>query len=799
MDNFSIDPSQSNPLIQTPEQAAYLAQLGKQLTQEGTSSAPIQSPWQGAAGLAKALLGGYDTRRAFGAENAGRASNASALATALGFGGPAAPTQLQGAAAPTPYGAAMPGAPPPTSPVAAALGAGAAVQPSASPSGPANNPGNLIDNSWTRTLPGYVGPHGGFASFDSPADGVAAMAQNLSSYARQGVSTLAGLTSKWAPAGDGANDPAAYAATLAHGLGVDPNAPINLADPSVQQRLIPLMARVEQGPGAPPVSFAGAGGPLAHAADGTPVQTNAQGMAIDPNTGRPVAMLPPSPVGAGASPLVGPQGAGVGLTSPTPAPSQADIAQLRAAMQPPAAPSTGFGLIGSAQAAPAGPQPMDPRLAQASALNAPMPAAAPPAGAPPAPAAPMPSPPMPSAPPAAAAPPAGVPPQAAGGFHPDAAALLRVLQNPWASPAQQQIAMALLQTQMPTPPQWGVIGKDVAGNEQYGWINPKTQTITPAGPMANTAPGGALPSAPNAAPAAPGAPGAPGVTSPNGSVPNVAGATANGMTPQGAAWLDGIEAQGGAQAQVARAARGIINGQAPLPEANAATKPIDIAIRDAVFKAAPSFNSSIAAAKAKAVVDFSDTSNPSSPGGLILNLNTALGHLGRLSDSSEKVGGFDTSIPGNDLANEVKNMLTTGPAATGLAAYRQDVQRFVEEATKFYQGSGGTEFDRDKAMEELDPSRSPSERRAAIAEMSQLMQTKATELQRKWGQATPGSAPFPVIGPEAQAAAARVAGRAPRAAGAPVTLNPANPDADYAALPSGAKFIGPDGHVRTKP
>jgi hypothetical protein len=119
----------------------------------------------------------------------------------------------------------------------------------AAPSKPArgNNPGNIVDGDWARSQPGYVGANGRFAQFDSMASGTAAMSKNLGSYARQGITTLNALTAKWAPAGDGANNPAAYAATISKATGIDPNATIDLSDPATQAKIIPAMARVEQG------------------------------------------------------------------------------------------------------------------------------------------------------------------------------------------------------------------------------------------------------------------------------------------------------------------------------------------------------------------------------------------------------------------------------------------------------------------------------------------------------------------------------------------------------------------------
>jgi hypothetical protein len=91
-------------------------------------------------------------------------------------------------------------------------------------------------------------PGGGFASYASPQDGVAAMASNLTAYQDQhGINTLNGITARWAPAGDGSNDPAAYAKTLSQLTGIDPNAQLDLHDPATLAKIIPAIAQVEHG------------------------------------------------------------------------------------------------------------------------------------------------------------------------------------------------------------------------------------------------------------------------------------------------------------------------------------------------------------------------------------------------------------------------------------------------------------------------------------------------------------------------------------------------------------------------
>lgn len=1053
--------------------------------------------------------------------------------------------------------------------------------PPQSPSGPAhgapNNPGNLIDNAWTRSLPGYAGPSGRFASFSTPEAGVSALEANLGSYGKQGIGTLTDLTNKWAPKGDGSNNPTAYAASLAKGLGVGANDPINLGDPSIRAKLAPLIAGVEgnraaplppiapppmpgpqaaadlpaddaseaSAPGLPPgVSFGPSGpasapnvpfdNPQAMAAQMAPASAAVLG-AMGPNAGNaspedaspatppsaPVAQpasitaapsdgdaaasTPPRPSSSSeldpdlmaaaakgilnfpSSPGMSPQNAaqsslwraGYKDSTPSPwsgawngdvgsemareasrgAPQPSRQQMLAAALAPaPAAPDTQASPLNAAQSAlwkagyknstaspftgqwggdvggelaregdrgeslasmpgpdvptiptqpnqalasallgnqpggptppiganigassdiPAmtpnvppsptitsdnggGPVPVDapippvrpanlgapppapatppaPRaIPPAMAATAPgsLPAPTPPPGSPspqmlaaglggptltgrvnnsvqtptqfnvaqgappsalaaalsgsPPPPAPMPSPPAPqgnsgplaalgqaapSLAPAPAAPmpsPAGAPapsaPPAPGstaspsGFNPYAnvpnsvlAQYNAVVTNPYASPAMVEAAKERIAAYMPRAvPDNSVIynpangsfvqppvpskfngegvnestGRTASGDLPIKIVDGGTDIMgRPAKVMmqgtkivgridedGNVVPVGA---APNGAPAPsprPAAAGAAPSTATN-PAPNPAAPAASPSTPPvpGEDYLRSLEQSGRDGAFIAGQARAIINGQVPYPTQNAATKPVDIAIMNAVLKADPNYSVTGSQSRAKAIADFQNSDSPTSAGGLVRNLNTALGHLGRLSDSAEAIGGADTSIPGNNIVNAAKNELTTGPKATALAQYHEDVQHFVEEATKFYQGSSGTQFDREKAIDNLSPNKSPSERRAAIGELSQLMQTKGQELQRNWHQAVGQASPdYPVYGPEAQQSIARIGGRTPApaanapapdaiAAGAPPAAAPSPQPAmvktlaDVKTLPHGAPFIIPSG------
>lgn len=88
-----------------------------------------------------------------------------------------------------------------------------------------NNPGNIEDGPFARSLPGYRGSDGRFAIFDSPEAGINAGGELLNRYAARGVVTPAQIINRWAPPSDG-NPTQAYAQYVARRLGIGVNDPV---------------------------------------------------------------------------------------------------------------------------------------------------------------------------------------------------------------------------------------------------------------------------------------------------------------------------------------------------------------------------------------------------------------------------------------------------------------------------------------------------------------------------------------------------------------------------------------------
>jgi hypothetical protein len=109
-----------------------------------------------------------------------------------------------------------------------------------------NNAGNIEDGPFARSLPGYAGTDGRFARFNTADDGASAIDRLLSSYAKRGINSPEGVIGRWAPASD--NNPTRnYSAYVAEGLGVAPNAQIDLNDPAVRKAVGERIAQFETG------------------------------------------------------------------------------------------------------------------------------------------------------------------------------------------------------------------------------------------------------------------------------------------------------------------------------------------------------------------------------------------------------------------------------------------------------------------------------------------------------------------------------------------------------------------------
>lgn len=250
-------------------------------------------------------------------------------------------------------------------------------------------------------------------------------------------------------------------------------------------------------------------------------------------------------------------------------------------------------------------------------------------------------------------------------------------------------------------PTFGQIGEDSFGAKQYGFINAPQGKVTPYTPGTLT-------------------------SGPTGGAPTAAGTPAT--PPTGKQYLDGLPIP----------MRTIVEKVANY-EINPASLSTKGGHREKIMAAAsqynPDFDGALAPARFAAIKEF-NSGGANSPAGTITAGNTAIQHLGALSDISQKLGGTSGWGPLNSVINKGNVAYKGMENNPDLGGYNNTLGRFSEEATKFYRGIGGSESDIKRAIESVTAAQSPEARNRAIATQADLMQSKINALQARWKQAT---------------------------------------------------------------
>lgn len=111
-----------------------------------------------------------------------------------------------------------------------------------------NNPGNIDynpRNAWKGQQPHDAKIEPRFARFDTPHNGIRALAKLLLNYRKiHGLRTVESLIARWAPSNE--NDTKAYARAVATEVGVPMQAVIHLDQPTLE-KLVAAIIRHENG------------------------------------------------------------------------------------------------------------------------------------------------------------------------------------------------------------------------------------------------------------------------------------------------------------------------------------------------------------------------------------------------------------------------------------------------------------------------------------------------------------------------------------------------------------------------
>lgn len=252
----------------------------------------------------------------------------------------------------------------------------------------------------------------------------------------------------------------------------------------------------------------------------------------------------------------------------------------------------------------------------------------------------------------------------------------------------------------------------------------------------------------------------------------------------------GTGAQGGPQVNgqdflktlnptTAQQVKALAEGRMQFPAGFALKSPYWQNMLSAVSQYDPSFDAINYNARAKTRSDF--TSGKAAQ--TINALNTVAGHLGDLSDAAQKLnnfGGIMTPL------NYVKNATESAIGDPNIKEFEANRKAAVDELTRVYRGSGGSENDIKTWSDALNSAGSPAQLQGTIGKISELLNSKISALHDQYQQGMGTSADQgPFISKHAQDALAKIAqrsGQAPPVPGTDETIGPSN-------VPSGVHYV----------
>jgi hypothetical protein len=314
-----------------------------------------------------------------------------------------------------------------------------------------------------------------------------------------------------------------------------------------------------------------------------------------------------------------------------------------------------------------------------------------------------------------------------------AGAGLLSIYNPGGGAALSQAANSeLAQRLSMQKPQWGVIGKDMFGQEQYGWINPNTQTVKPAGPSSDAS--GGSTSSPNSG----------NLTDTFNSIIN---ARQNGASTADLVKMVPPVLQGDLSAMLNNTAvPSNLTRQGPM--------------RNALITMAHAIDPSFDETKLPGRIQFQknlDSQSMTTIGGQRQALGTMLDHLTGVGDSAIDLGNTN-GVTGVDMEaradNAVKNMTTTNAAKVN--KLNDQVEKYVGEVGKLYSGNqGGGVAERETSRSHFSGNMAPASLAAGLEAELGLAQGKYNQMQAQADEAL-GPGKVKIIGPEQQAAIQKV-------------------------------------------
>ena len=270
-----------------------------------------------------------------------------------------------------------------------------------------------------------------------------------------------------------------------------------------------------------------------------------------------------------------------------------------------------------------------------------------------------------------------------------------------------------------------VIGQDPLGNPQYGFVNPRTQSVRPA------------------------------VVEGQSTTPSLIGSNVHGED-----YLKSLPPQ------IAAQIRGLSEGRIPYPTGMAAWKPQWRAMEQHLAQYDPNFDAVNYASRNQTRKDFTAGTSAKN----ITSFNTAIGHLGHLNEAIDGLNntGFPTvNAAWNYVARQISPDFAARENKFGVAR-----TAVTEELARAFKGMGATLSEVHEWEKRINSADSPQALRASISEGVKLLESRINSMGETYnrGMGTTKD-PMQLLTPDARSTLAKLQGKTEQPSGpAPGTV-----------------------------
>lgn len=238
--------------------------------------------------------------------------------------------------------------------------------------------------------------------------------------------------------------------------------------------------------------------------------------------------------------------------------------------------------------------------------------------------------------------------------------------------------------------EWGVISDDPLEGKKYGWIDKNNRTI-------NGKEAGAAGSSPT-----------------GGGLAGIQAAQNAGVT--GDALYENLPVA------MRGTVKAMIEGRQPLPSTTAMRSPATLALIDAAHAIDPTFDATVWKSRNEAGPDWSKGKSSE----MVRSANQTLAHVGSLMDAMDKLK--NTSFPAaNWVGNNVREQLGAGEQGS----FRTNAHAVAEEMSKVFKGANLSDSEIRHWEQNLSENMSPTQQRAQVAKLSELLHGSLQALEEK--------------------------------------------------------------------